>query len=290
MVYQSPKDHFHERLLAVALPGRRLTLPGRRVEELVYGGMAVWIEPSQAAQARQTGCELLSPSAAIARHLRTVVRKHSHELINRDVTRALVESLRPHAPAVVEEVLAGGISLGQIQQVLRNLVAEDVPLRQLATILEALIDLVPHDLPVSQWTEAVRRRLARSICLRYRATDGVLYHVGLDVELDAYLQERTVWDENDYVNAYHGRQPVETKEFVGSASGETAGQRHPTVVVVSPAVRRGFRRWSSQYLPDLIVLSTAELLPEIPHHAVGIVSTADLRPPPWTGNARFTGC
>jgi flagellar biosynthesis protein FlhA len=179
---------------------------------------------------------------------------------------------------VVEEIAASGVSLGTIQHVLRSLVAEDIPLRQLGTILEALIDQVPRELPVTQWTEAVRRRLARTISLRYRAPDGALHHVALDVELDAYLQEHMVWEDNDYAMKISDDNQARLKNLLDAQLEKLRLSGLPPVIVVSPAVRRGFRRWSSLHVPDLVVLSSAELSPDIPHQAVGTVRTADLRP------------
>lgn len=269
---------FTDRILAVSTHNKRSTLAGRRVEEPIYGGAGVWIEPSHVEQARAQGHEILSPSAAVARHLRQVVRKHSHELVNRDVTRALIESLRPHAPAVVDEILSGSVSLGQVQIVLRSLVEEDVPIRQLGAILETIIDQVPRELPAVQWTESVRRRLARAICLRYRAQDGILYHVALDVDLDAYLQEHLKWDEHENVLEISDDNQARLKNLLEAQLEKLRMAGHPPVLVVSPAVRRAIRHWSVRHIPDLIVLSAAELVNDIPHQTVGMVSTTDLRP------------
>ncbi|MDA0660725.1 MAG: flagellar biosynthesis protein FlhA [Planctomycetota bacterium] len=269
---------FTDRLLAVSTHSKRSTLAGRRVEEPIYGGAGVWIDPSHVEQARAQGNEILSPSAAVARHLRQVVRKHSHELVNRDVTRALIESLRPHAPAVVDEILSGGVSLGQVQIVLRSLVEEDVSIRQLGAILETIIDQVPRELPTVQWTESVRRRLARAICLRYRAQDGILYHVALDVDLDAYLQEHLKWDEHENMLEISDDNHARLKNLLEAQLEKLRVAGHPPVVVVSPAVRRAIHHWSVRHLPDLVVLSAAELVNDIPHQTVGVVSTTDLRP------------
>ena len=267
---------FTDRLVAVGPAGHPPTLPGRRLDDSIFGGPAVWIDNDLAIDATSLGLELLTPSAALARHLRSIVRTHSDELINRDVTRALVEELRPHAPAIVEETFAAGIQLGQIQTVLKNLVDEDVPIRQLGTILEAMLDASLHDLPPMQWIEPVRRRLARTLCSRYRDPSGTLKYLRTTLSLDAYLQERMELRSDDFQLVLPNETTMRLRSLiVSTCESDPVFQRRP-IVVVSPGLRRAFRHWSQDHLPELIVLSAAELVSDIPQAQLGVLELPSL--------------
>ena len=268
---------FVERILAMGHGGKRLKLPGRRVDDRVYGEAAVWVDPEYRAQAQSLGYEVLSPSAALARHLHRVVRDHSPELLNRDVTRALIEELRPHAPAVVEETLSGAVPMGNVQEILRRLLFEDVPIRQLGNILEVLTDQTRQRMSLDQQLEMVRRRLARTLCTRYVSGDGVLYFVDLERDLEEYIQEQSIQDGDDWTLRASKDTHARLVNLLNINLDVLRDAGRSPVLVVAPAIRRALKRWSIGRIPVLSVLSQQELVAGVPTHCVATVRTTDLR-------------
>jgi flagellar biosynthesis protein FlhA len=229
----------------------------------------VGIFPAQClAEFRARGIPLLSPTEVISRHLQQVVRLHAHELLTRDATRHLLEELKKSAPAVVEELVPGGMRIGEIQKTLQGLLSEDVPIRQLGLILETLGDDSQPGLTAAERIERVRRRLARTLSTRYCDASHRLHVVTLSPELERGLG---CLDENQLSQGDHdswgerlrlGLQPYLTKLH-------EAG--HPAVLLVHGRIRRISKLLTSRHFPHLAVLSNAEITPETKVISVGIV-------------------
>ena len=101
---------------------------------------ALWIDPEQRAEAEQAGYTVVDASAVLATHLTEIIRRHAADLLGRQETKALLDQIKQDYPAVVDELLPELLSVGEIQRVLQNLLAEGVPIRNLVVILETLAD------------------------------------------------------------------------------------------------------------------------------------------------------
>src|SRR5439155_10465233 len=127
----------------LAIDGGDATAPiagGEETAEPTRGRLAYWITDSQRDEAEQLGYVIVEAPVCIASHLTEVIREHAHELLSRQAVKHLLDHLRIHSAAVVEEVVPGQIKPGDLQHVLQNLLREHVPVRDLETILETLGD------------------------------------------------------------------------------------------------------------------------------------------------------
>ena len=120
------------------------------------------------------GYTVVEPVSVMATHLTEVVRKHADEILNRDATKHLIDEFKKTSPAVVEELIPSQMKLAEVQQVLQMLLREQVPIRQLAPILETLGEYAARTKDPVLLTEYVRHRLARAICTRYRDREPAL--------------------------------------------------------------------------------------------------------------------
>ncbi|MDR2530100.1 MAG: flagellar biosynthesis protein FlhA, partial [Oscillospiraceae bacterium] len=108
--------------------------------EPTFGLPALWIRKSDREKAELYGYSTIDPPSVIATHITEVVKKHSHELLNRQQVQTLIEHLAETQPALVEEVVPRLFSYGEVQKILSTLLREDVPIRDMGTIIETLGD------------------------------------------------------------------------------------------------------------------------------------------------------
>jgi flagellar biosynthesis protein FlhA len=191
-----------------------------------------------------------------------VVRGHAADLLTRDLVKHLIDELRKTSPAAVDELIPGVMKLGEVQQVLQRLLREDVPIRPLELILEALGDHAVHSRDSVMLTELVRRRLARTLSSRYRDAQRRLHAVALD----------PAWEASILAGIQHGEHGLSVRLSALTVRNlcdriecelEILQHRgHPPVLLVSPEVRAGLRQVTAARLPALAVLSYDEITPD----------------------------
>jgi flagellar biosynthesis protein FlhA len=197
--------------------------------------------------------------AALVGHLTEVCRRHADELLTRDATKHLIEQLRATSPAVVDELIPHVMTLAEVQAVLQLLLREQVSVRPLGLILEALGDHASHTKSPVLLAEQVRQRMARQICGRYCDPSGELHVVTLDPALEDRIRDSFADDEQPLTNSM----PPSTAEAVcrqirAQVAGLSAAGRWP-VVLVSPPLRVAVKRLTEHHLPELVVLSLNEV-------------------------------
>ncbi|HKE01402.1 MAG TPA: flagellar biosynthesis protein FlhA, partial [Planctomycetota bacterium] len=174
-------------LLAMDASGRAGALGGIATTDPVFGMPARWIPEAARADAELLGWTIVDPVSVLVTHLTETLRRHAHELLTRDDVKHLLETAKKRSPAVVEELVPGLLSIGDVQKVLRNLLRERVPLKNLSAVLEALADRAGETKDVHALTEAARSALGRAICERFAGPDGKLHAVTLDPALETRL-------------------------------------------------------------------------------------------------------
>jgi flagellar biosynthesis protein FlhA len=198
-------------------------------------------------------------STELARHLTGSVQEHADELLTRDATKYLIDRLRQTHPVVVDELVPDLLSLAQVQQALRHLLRERVPIRQLAVILESLGDYASRTKDPVLLGEYVRQRLARTICAQYRNSDQVLYVIALDPEVEDHI--RAGMDENEY--GFTLRLAPQTIERLCDRIAESIttyrSQMLTPVLLVNPNIRAAVREMTTSRVPRLAVLSYNEI-------------------------------
>jgi flagellar biosynthesis protein FlhA len=216
----------------------------------------------------------VEPAAVLATHLQEVVRRHADEILNRDATKHLIDELKKTSPAVVDELIPGMLKLSEVQQVLQLLLREEVPIRQLAVILETLGDYAPRTKDPVWLAEYVRHRLARTICTRYRDTENRLYVVTLDPALEDRVAAGVEHNERGLFVRMSPQAIERTCELIAEQVARLSRANHPPVLLVSPQIRAGVKQLTSTHLPRLHVLSYNEITRDTRIEATGIVQDA----------------
>ncbi|MGI6036942.1 MAG: flagellar biosynthesis protein FlhA [Limnochordia bacterium] len=249
----------------------REEIPGIPTREPAFGLPAIWVSEENREAAEMAGYTVVDPPSVLATHLTEIIRSHAEELLGRQEVKTLLDGLREHYPAVVEELTPDLLSIGEIQKVLQLLLQEGISIRNLVTIMETLADHGAATRDPEILAELVRQNLARQISQQF-SIDGVLPVVTLEPQLEEALIN-TIDEEGKYLAlepalAQGLLQEIAQKIEAAAAHGEQA------VLLCSGRLRRPLRKISQRVLPRLTILSYNEVAPEFEVRSVGMVSIA----------------
>jgi flagellar biosynthesis protein FlhA len=237
-----------------------------------FGTPALWIDGVTKDQAEIFGYTVVEPGAVIATHLLETIRKHADEILTRDATQHLLDELKKSSPAVVDELLSKILTLGQVQQVLQLLLREQVPIRQLGTILEVLGDYGTKTKDPILLATYVRTKLARTISTRYRDENNVLNVVLLDPALEDQIRAGFEHSEQGlYIRLSPNAIEHLCKKILPELDKLTQ-MNLPPVVLVNPQIRTALKQMTSATIPGLIVLSYTEITHDTQVVGVGVVT------------------
>ncbi len=245
--------------LAMDPSGTAAPIAGIETVEPAFGLPARWIAESDKDRAELLGYTVIDAASVLITHLTELLKKVAGELLSRDDVKSLVDNLKKGSPAVVEELIPGQLTLGQVQRILAGLLKEGVPIRNLQTILEGLADACVETKDARQLTEHVRTRLARTIVEPHLDAAGTLHAAFLDPELERNLAEALAG--NDGVGnlpaGFLGRFVDRTAEALSSMA--RAG-RDP-VLVTRASLRPFLAEAIAGVIPNAAVLSYQETSP-----------------------------
>ncbi|MDH8676613.1 flagellar biosynthesis protein FlhA [Fusibacter bizertensis] len=246
-------------------------IEGIETIEPAFGLPAKWIKSDLREKAELLGFTVVDPSSVISTHLTEVIKKYAYELISREDVKQLIENAKETNPTLVEELIPGLMSLGDIQKVLSNLLAEGISVRNLVSVLEALADHARSTRDINILTEYSRQKLSKQLSKTYFPF-GQAKVVTLDQNLENMLMEAIDQNEN---GTYLAIDPIKTQGILASLATEVRKlmqMGEMPIVVTAPIVRLYFKRMSAQAIPDLIVLSYNEIESDIDIQSAGMVS------------------
>ncbi len=177
-------EMFQDYLMAISSEGSPRPLPGTATKEPAFGVAAVWIPAAVQNEALASGYAVVDQTSVLATHLAEVVKQHAHELLSRQEVKRLLDRLAESHPKLVEELVPKILSLGEVQKVLQQLLREQVSVRDLPTILEALLDATPTTKNPVLLVEAGRQALSRALVRPLLSDTGALRVVTLDQTLE----------------------------------------------------------------------------------------------------------
>lgn len=259
-----------DHLLAISTGDVEEEIPGIPTFDPTFGIPSLWIPKSERELAEISGYSTVDPPSVIATHLTEIIKRYGHELLNRQQVQSLIENLNRHQPALVEEVVPKMFSLGEVQKVLANLLKENVPIRDMATIIETLGDYGNITRDTDLLTEYVRTALRRAISKRF-IPDDEAHVITLDASLEQLIAENTKQSEQ---GTYLSLEPTQIHKIFDSLRGlveKISNFGNTPLILTSPLVRRQFRKIAEQVSPELVVLSFNEIEQNVEIYSEGVV-------------------
>jgi flagellar biosynthesis protein FlhA len=174
-------------------------IKGIKTTEPVYGLPALWVVATDKEKAELNGYTVIDPESVFITHLSETLKKHADELLTREDVQLLVDRLRKTQPSLVGEVVGELVPMGLLQTVLKNLLTNGIPIRELTTILESLGEHASKTKNVDVLTEMVRKRLSRTITEQYKDEAGRISAITLEPILEHQMTS-TLRQEADGIN------------------------------------------------------------------------------------------
>ncbi len=247
---------FPDRFLAINSGTATAPVEGTATREPAFGLEAFWIGPDQKDHASAAGYTVVDPTTALSTHLSETIRSFLPDLLGRQQTKEMVDRVGETSPKLIEELVPKLMGIGDIQRVLRQLLRERVPIRDLTTILEATADAAGTSKDTEYVTEAVRVALGRAICHQYQDDGGELPTISLAPTLEERLLKSIVKTEQGAVLALD---PTDAQNIAGRIARALETAVAQPVLLCTPGLRPHLWRLFARVLPHVGVLSHNEV-------------------------------
>ena len=246
-------------------------IDGIETVEPAYGIPSRWILPENKEMAEIYGYTVIDPLSVILTHLSETIKKHAYELLTRSETIQLVENLKRTSPELVEEACPAVVSYALLEKVLRALLMEGIPIRDMQTILETMVDAMGTTRDPDLITESVRNALSRTITRRF-CQDGQLRAITLDAEVERKVVASLTKNEH---GIYLAMEPDLIQALITQLAEHIpkfAELGQQPILLTSQVVRVYLSRLLSQYFNNLCVLSFSEIVGTVQIQSLGNVT------------------
>lgn len=256
---------FHQKCLVNDTPDRLrlLGLDAEAAQNPANGNQCAWINVDDRELAEQSGLTTWDAAGYLVLHLSAVLRKNASEFVGIQEVQNMLEQLEQAFPALVKEVVPKAVSPFQLTDILRRLVEEEISIRDLRNILQALAEWGPVENDTVMLTEYVRAALKRYISHKYTRGQSTLIVYLLDPQIEETVRSSV---QHTSSGSYLALEPEITQEILAAVRNEV-GNLPPSaqqpVVLTTMEIRRYFRKLVELEFPHLAVLSYQELSPEM---------------------------
>jgi flagellar biosynthesis protein FlhA len=234
-------------------------LKGEPTKEPAFGLDAMWILADQKEDAIINGYTVVDPATVISTHMSELIKRNAEDLLTRQEVQTLINKIKTDFPIIVDDVQKVA-SIGLIQRVLKALLHEKIPLKDMLTILETIADIAEYTKNVDVITEQVRAKLSRVITQMYSSEDGVIRLLTFDTKSEQMMLEKS--KEQDGVrNLLLNVGEINALIQATSAKAAELLQKgvSPVVVIVDPQLRRAVAEIFERFSLDVVTLSHAEI-------------------------------
>lgn len=245
----------------LAIPGSETSgqVHGIQTTEPAFGLPALWVGEAEKGRAELMGYTVVNPLSVLSTHLTEVVRAHSSDLLSRQMVQEMLNQLRTKMPAAVEGLVPDMLSLSEIQAVLRNLLRERVPIRDLGGILEVLANNAGITKDTNVLAEAVRQTMALTLSNQYRDQDGYLHVFTLAPQLESFLRESLGPSDGGLGFQIDAGIAQQVLTRTGEQMEKLAQLGFYPILLCPRELRLAFRRLVERSFPNLAVLAFSEV-------------------------------
>ena len=238
-------------------------IDGIATKEPTYGLPALWIKEDAKEKALAQGFTVVDLATVLTTHLSEIVKQHCHELLGRQDVQQLLDTLKDTHPKVVEELVPNLLPLGGVVKVLQNLLREQIPIRDLLAILEALADWAPATKDLNILSERVRHALARTITKMHLTSEGKIAAVTVGHTVETVIAEALQQTDQ---GSFLSLDPLLAQQLMNNLARsleKMAAGNHQPIVMCSAQIRPHFKMLVDRFMPHVVVLSYDEILSNI---------------------------
>nr|WP_244924473.1 flagellar biosynthesis protein FlhA [Caminibacter mediatlanticus] len=263
---------YPDKYLAMSTPMVIEEIEGIKVKEPAFGIEAIWIDEDKKEEALMNGYTVVDPSTVIVTHISEVIKKYAEELLTRQDVQALLDRVKKDYPAIVEDALKVA-NIGLIQRVLKSLLHEKIPIKDMITILETIADIAEYTKNIDTIVEHVRSALSRVITKLYESEDGTIKLITFDSQTEQYLLSKLQQQGENKQFLLTVAEMNKLVEEVSNAVNELTKQGiAPVVLIVDPLIRKPLAEILERFGVEIVVLSHAEIDPNAKFEVLGSIS------------------
>ena len=248
-------------------------IDGIETIEPAYGIPSRWILPENKEMAEIYGYNVIDPLSVMLTHLSETIKKNAYELLNRAETIQLVNNLKRTDPELVDEIVPKVVSYSSLEKVLRALLKEGIPIKDMGLILETLADALNNGRDLDAAVEQIRGALARTITRRF-CEDGQLRVITLDAEVERRIISSLTRNEQ---GTYLAMSADLMQQIIGQVAEHIRkfnDLSQTPVILVSQVIRGHFSKMITQFYPNLYVIAFNEVTNHVQIQALGNITLA----------------
>jgi len=267
------------------LPGYHLVLlpadlkpeiQGIPTKDPTFGMDAMWVSSKNKTQAEKYGLSVIESGAVLTTHLMEILKKNAYKLVDRQMVQKLVDNAKEQAPAVVEELIPDGLKLGDVQKVLKRLLKEGIPIRDLVTILETLADHCGQTKNTDVLNEYCRVALSDTITKKFSNENFEVQVIMLDSALESHLLKQAQEGKLDRSTLSLTAANVEKiYKSASEAFSKMLQNGHEPILLTSPLLRFTLYEFFGAILPEIVVLSYHDISPRVQFKTIDRITIAE---------------
>ena len=260
------------KLLAIDNGATTKEIEGEATKEPTFGLDALWITTDKREEAIANGYTVVDSLTIISTHISEIIKRNAKDLITRQEVQNIIDKIQKDFPAIVDELLKVA-NIGLIQRVLKNLLHEKIPLKDMLNILETIADTAEYTKNIEIITQHVRTKLSRTITQIYTQDDGVVKLLTFDSNSEEMMLSKL--QEKDGVS--HLSMNVDEINALVEATSSKAAKIlqkgiSPVIIIVDPQLRKSIAEIFERFALDIVTLSHAEIDPNANFEVLGSIS------------------
>ena len=253
--------------------GDEIELDGIDTVEPSFGLKAKWVNEKLKGQAEDLSYTTVDDLTVLITHLKEIIRLHASELLGRNELKTALDKIKEEYPGFVDDIIPNIISLSDVLKVLKNLLKENVPVKDIFIILETLADFGQTTKDIELLTEYVRHRLGRTIAGQYVNERGVLEVISLSPQLEQVIFSNL---QRSFQGSFPALAPDMTTQIFQSIQfnlDRAMMEQKSPVILASPNIRVAFRHLIQMNFHQVPVLSLNDIPNNINIDVIGMVNT-----------------
>jgi flagellar biosynthesis protein FlhA len=263
---------YPDKFMAMSSPMVTEEIEGIPTKEPAFGIDAIWIDADKKEEALMAGYTVIDPSTIIVTHMSELVKKYAEELLTRQDVQELLDRVKKDYPAIVDDCLKVA-SIGLIQRVLKALLHEKIPIKDMITILETITDTAEITKNVDIIVEQVRSRLSRVITNLYKDENGVIKLLTFDTQTEQYLLDKLQQQGEQRQFMLSVNDMNKLVDEVSKAAQQVISQGvAPVILIVDPMIRKSLAEIFERFGLDVVVLAHSEIDSNAKFEVLGSIS------------------